>query len=191
MGCRATNSDRISKEFVLVAPADKRNPANRDDLCWQHVRIHPDCRTIKCSLETRHLDAQGKTAKADGVRRRGTVGKAMCPASLQNRDDHLTAAARSVSSMSCVFVPPRGSRPAHSGLVVGHIAPFDPHQCVNLIENGMFDKSTSFEEALRNGQNALDDLSQIVQTLTENHQRFSEHLRDVGLVPRRQTVSTT
>jgi hypothetical protein len=93
--------------------------------------------------------------------------------------------------MSSVFVPLRGSGPAHSVLVVGHIAPFAPHQCVNLIENGMFHRSTSFEEALKNEQNALDDLSQIVQTLTENHRRFSEHLRDVGLLPRRQTVSTT
>jgi hypothetical protein len=35
----------------------------------------------------------------------------------------------------------------------------------------------------------LDDLSQIVQALAANHERFSEYLRDVGLVSSRQTVS--
>jgi hypothetical protein len=35
----------------------------------------------------------------------------------------------------------------------------------------------------------LDDLSQIVQALAANHQRFSEYLHDVGLVPTRETQS--
>ena len=37
----------------------------------------------------------------------------------------------------------------------------------------------------------LDDLSQIVQALAANHERFLEYLQDVGLIPSRETQSSS